>query len=200
MKIIAPRTAVLLTAILPTLASPHVVLRQWEAYAGYQEYVTVVVPHGCGTSPTVEVRVKIPDGVIIAVPEQKAGWVTKITRRKLSEPIIGEGGSRVSEVVDEVSWSNGNLPMDQLGLFTVLVRTPDTPGRVLYFKTIQKCAQGEARWVDVIPDGEPTWKLWARPAPSPFLVLKKAEQPQLGASMQQILEERKRLAPSSAPR
>ena len=200
MKIVTPRILALVIAILPSLAASHVVLQKWEAYAGYQEYVTFVVPHGCGNSPTVEVRVKIPDGITIAAPEQKAGWVTKITRRKLSEPIIGEGGARVSEVVDEVSWSSGNLPADQLGLFTVLVRTPDAPGRVLYFKTIQKCAQGETRWVDVIPEGEPTWKLWARPAPSPFLVLKKTEQPQLGASMQQILEERKRLGSPSAPR
>ena len=34
------------------LASAHVVLQKWTAYAGYQEYVTLAVPHGCGASPT----------------------------------------------------------------------------------------------------------------------------------------------------
>ena len=34
------------------LASAHVVMQKWTAYAGYQEFITVAVPHGCGASPT----------------------------------------------------------------------------------------------------------------------------------------------------
>ena len=192
-----------ITAISIVLVEPvtaHVVLQRMEGNAGYQEYVTIAVPHGCGVSPTTAVRVKIPEGILIVVPEPKAGWLTKIVRRKLAEPMAGEGGAKVTEVIDEVSWTNGNLPVDQLGLFTLLVRTPDAPGRVLFFKTIQKCVVGETKWVDTIAQGEPTWKLWARPAPSPFMLLKKADAPQLGATMQQIMEERSKLGSPSATR
>ena len=193
-------TTFLTSSFLAFPATAHVALQNMEGHAGYQEYVTIVVPHGCGASPTTQVRVKIPEGIMIVAPEQKAGWVTAIIRRKLAEPTIGEGGAKVTEVIDEVSWSNGNLPIDQLGLFTLLVRTPDTPGRVLFFKTIQKCVAGETKWVDTIPQGEPTWKMWARPAPAPFMVLKKPDAPQLGATMQQILEERSKLGAPSATR
>jgi uncharacterized protein YcnI len=200
MKKKALTSVVTLGVLYASAASAHVVLQKWEANAGYQEYVTVVVPHGCGNSPTTEVRVKIPDGVMIAVPEQKSAWNTLVKRRSLSEPIPGEGGAKITEVVDEVAWTGGSLPTDQLGLFTILARMPDKPGQILYFKTIQKCASGETRWVDTVAQGEPAWKIWALPSPSPFLVLKKADGPQLGASMQQIAEERKKLGGGAPPR
>lgn len=183
------------------LASAHVVLQNWAAYAGYQEYVTLAVPHGCGASPTTEVRVKIPDGITIVVPEDKPGWTTRVVKRKLPAPIGGEGGTKISEVVDEIVWSGGSLATDRLGLFTMLARMPDAAGTVIYFKTIQTCATGETRWVDTIPAGEPTWKLWAMPAPSPFIEVQKAPGPQLGATMQQIGAERaKRGGPATVPK
>jgi uncharacterized protein YcnI len=189
-----------LGVLCASTASAHVVLKEMAGRAGWQEYVTVAVPHGCGNSPTTEVRVKIPDGVAIAVPEQKAGWNTLVKRRTLPTPIDFEGGAKLSEVVDEVVWSGGNLPGDQLGRFMILVRLPDKPDQIAYFKTIQQCETGETRWVDTAPPGEPAWKIWAQPQPSPFLVLKKSDQPQLGATMQQIAEERKKLGQGAAPR
>ena len=183
------------------LASAHVVLQKWTAFAGYQEYVTLAVPHGCGASPTTEVRVKIPDGITIVVPEDKPGWTTRVVKRKLPAPVGGEGGTKITEVVDEIAWSGGSLATDRLGLFTMLARMPDAPGTVIYFKTIQTCATGETRWVDTIPAGEPTWKLWALPAPSPFIEVQKPPGPQLGATMQQIGAERaKRGGAAAAPK
>ncbi len=85
------------------LASAHVVLRKWTAYAGYQEYVTVAVPHGCGDSPITEVRIRIPDGITVLVPEDKPGWTTRVTKRKLPAPIGGEGGAEIIEVADEIA-------------------------------------------------------------------------------------------------
>jgi uncharacterized protein YcnI len=178
-------------ALAAAPASAHVVLQKWTAYAGYQEYVTLAVPHGCGDSPTTEIRVRIPEGITIVVPEDKPGWTTKIVKRKLPAPVSGEGGTKISEVIDEIAWSGGSLGTDRLGLFTMLARMPDAPpGTVLFFKTIQTCAKGETRWVDTIPAGEPAWKIWAQPAPSPFLELEKPPGPQLGATMQQIGAER----------
>lgn len=188
-------------APLVSRVDAHVVLQNWEGIAGYQDYVTVVVPHGCGLSPTTELRVKIPEGIYILVPEDKPGWQTRIKTRKLDRPIPGEGGLKITEVADEVSWVGGNLPPDRLGRFTMLVRLPSAPGATLYFKTFQKCAQGESRWIDTVAEGEPTWKIWATEHPSPFLVLKPQTAPQLGATMEQIATERaRRKAATAAPR
>jgi periplasmic copper chaperone A len=186
----AQGTLVVAALLTGSVANAHVVLQKWEATAGYQEYVTLAVPHGCGLSPTTEVRVKIPDGITILVPEEKAGWQTRVTKRKLDQPLRGEGGVQITEAVDEVIWTGGSLPWDRLGLFTMLARMPDTAGRVLYFRTVQKCAEGESRWIDTLPAGEPVWKIWALEHPSPFVELKAATRPQLGATMQQIAAER----------
>ncbi len=173
-------------------ASAHVVMEKWEGYAGYQTFLSLIVPHGCGVSPTTEVRVKVPEGIDIIVPEPKTGWDLNIAMRKLDPPMKGEGGRQITEVVDEITWKGGNLPTNHLGRFNLLVRLPDKPGKVIFFKTIQKCAESETKWVDTVPDGEPAWKVWATPAPAPFVELKPAPGPQLGATMQQIMEERKK--------
>jgi uncharacterized protein YcnI len=189
-----PAAAALLLglSLVAVPASAHIVLQKFEAYAGYQDTVTVVVPHGCGLSPTIELRVKIPDGIFILVPEDKPGWQTRVKTRKLDKPLPGEGGLQITEVADEVTWTGGRLPPDQLGLFNMLVRLPNAPGRTLYFRTVQKCATGESRWIDTVPDGEPTWKVWATEHPSPFVQLRAAPGPQLGATMQEIAAERAR--------
>jgi uncharacterized protein YcnI len=180
-------------------ASAHVIMEKWEAYAGYQTFLTLVVPHGCGAAPTTEVRFKVPDGIDIIVPEPKPGWNLGIAMRKLENPMPGEGGRMVTEVVDEITWSGGNLPTNHLGKFNVLARMPDKPGKVMFFKTIQKCTEGETRWVDTVADGEPVWKVWALPAPSPFVEIKAAPGPQLGATMKEIGEERKKLGKPAGP-
>ena len=191
-------TATVLAA-LP--ASAHVVMEKFEAFAGYQTFLTLAVPHGCGPSPTTEVRVKVPEGIAVIVPEAKPGWTLEISKRKLDKPMPGEGGRPMAEMIDEISWKGGNLPGDQLGRFNLLALMPDKPGKVMFFKTIQKCAEGETKWVDTVADGEPIWKVWAMPAPSPFVELKAPPGPQLGASMQQIGEERKKMMkPGTAPK
>ncbi len=187
-------------AILASVpATAHVVMEKWEANAGYQTFMTLAVPHGCGASPTTEVRIKVPDGIGVFAPEPQAGWKLTIVRKKLDQPRPGEGGRMISEVIDEVVWSGGNLPADQLGRFNFLALMPNTPGKTMYFKTIQKCTEGETKWVDTVADGEPTWKIWATPAPSPFVELKAPAGPQLGASMQQIGEERKKMSKPAGP-
>jgi uncharacterized protein YcnI len=197
---VRPLVAGAALALLSPLASGHVVLQRWAAPAGYQEYVTLVVPHGCGDAPTTSVRVKIPDGITIVVPEEKAGWTTRVTKRKLPAPVAAEGGARLSEVVDEITWSGGSLPSDRLGLFTMLARMPDQPGKIIYFKTIQTCGKEEVRWVDTVAEGEPAWKIWAAPAPAPFIELQKAPGPQLGATMQQIGAERAKRGGGAGPK
>jgi periplasmic copper chaperone A len=185
-------------ALVSASASAHVVMEKWEAYAGYQTFMTLAVPHGCGAAPTTEIRLKVPDGIGVIAPAPEAGWKLSMVRKKLDQPRPGEGGRMVTEVVDEVVWTGGNLPTDQLGRFHFLAMMPNTPGKTLYFKTIQKCSEGETKWVDTVADTEPTWKVWAMPAPSPFVELKAPPGPQLGATMQEIGAERKKVGKPSA--
>ena len=163
----------------------HVVMKDFEARAGYQEFLTLVVPHGCGPEATTRVRVKMPEGTTIAVPEPKVGWQLDIKMRKLDEPMPFEGGRVLSEVVDEFSWS-GSLPSAHLGRFTFLVRLPDEPGKVVYFKTIQECGDIRDSWVETVAAGEETWRLWLLEKPSPFIELVQPSKPQLGVTSEEL--------------
>ena len=67
-----------LAALASSAASAHVTLEQREASIGAPYKAKFRVPHGCGNSPTVKVRVRIPDGVVDVKPMPKA--VGKSTR------------------------------------------------------------------------------------------------------------------------
>jgi len=170
-------------------ANAHLVIENFKGRAGYNEFLNLMVPHGCGPDATTELRMKVPANVALFAPEQKAGWETEIVMRKLDEP-IKRGPMVISEVFDEVIW-RGNLPSNQLGVFRFLARMPSDVGSVVAFKTIQKCGDTEVRWIDVVQPGEPAWKMWVAPEPAPFVEVIDAGAPQLGATMQQLQEARK---------
>ncbi len=174
-----------LTLSAASSANAHIVIENFKGRAGYNEFLTLMVPHGCGPAPTTELRMKIPEGISPAVPEQKEGWETQVIMKKLDEPIRGEGGRMISEVVDEFVW-RGNLPTNQLGTFKFLARMPAKVGSVVAFKTIQKCGDEEVRWVDAIDEGQEAWEMWINPEPAPFVEVITADGPQLGASMEQL--------------
>jgi len=178
-------TAGALTLAVTSTANAHIVIENFKGRAGYNEFLTLMVPHGCGPEATTELRMKIPLGITPAVPEQKDGWETQAIMRKLDEPIRGEGGRVISEVVDEFVWK-GNLPSNQLGTFKFLARMPTKIGSVIAFKTIQKCGDKENRWVEVIEEGQEPWEMWVNPEPAPFVEIVEPAGPQLGATMQQL--------------
>jgi uncharacterized protein YcnI len=190
------KTALLAGALAcaaPLAANAHVVITNMNQYAGWEGAVlTLLVPHGCGDSPTTEVRMKVPDNVNMILPEPKAGWQIKLTKRKLPEP-KKVGRREITEVQDEVIWSGGSLPIDQAGLFTFVTNFPDKPGERVYFKIIQKCASGEVKWVDTVKPEEEIWRTWLLESPSPFVVLGKPPQPQLFAPFEVIAAERKKM-------
>jgi len=177
--------ASVLTLTVASAVNAHIVIEGFKGRAGYNEFLTLMVPHGCGPEATTEIRMKIPVGIAPAVPEQKGGWETQVIMRKLDEPIRGEGGRVMSEVVDEFVWK-GNLPSNQLGTFKFLARMPTEIGSVVAFKTIQKCGEKEDRWVEVIEEGQEPWEMWVNPEPAPFVEIVEPTGPQLGATMQQL--------------
>ena len=183
--------AIAMCGLAPAV-SAHVVIKDFEARAGYNEILTLIVPHGCGAGPTTEIRVKVPDGIATVVPQPQPGWETSLTRRKLDKPIAAEGGRMIADVPDEIVWKGGNLPSNQLGLFNILANMPDKVGMRLYFKTVQKCTDGETKWIETIADSDEMWRVWLKPTPAPFVVLNAAP-PQLGADMATIMKARKEM-------
>ncbi len=182
---------------MPNAADAHLVIENFKGRAGYNEFLTLMVPHGCGSQPTTQIRMKVPESVALFAPEQKAGWETEVVMRKLDEP-IRRGPTVITEVFDEVIW-RGNLPANQLGVFKFLARMPNAVGSIVAFRTIQTCGDEEVRWVDVIEEDQPAWMMWVAPEPSPFVEVIAPDGPQLGASMQQLREAREQMGSPSGP-
>ncbi len=132
----------------------HVVIENFEGRANHNEFLKLMVPHGCGLPPTTEVRMKIPPAVPLFAPEEKDGWETELVMRTLDEPITRPNGQVIREVYDEVVW-RGHLPANHLGIFNFLARITGDIGSVVPFKTIQVCGDKQDRWVEVVDAGEP---------------------------------------------
>lgn len=159
------RSAVLLSVLLsalPSVVTAHVVFSEPEAPAGGYYTGFLRVSHGCGDSPTVSLRVTIPEGVVSARPQPKPGWTLKIDKVPLAKPIMGEGGAQITQRVAAITWT-GRLPVDEFDQFGLSLKLADTSGP-LYFPAIQRCDKGENDWT-TIPDSPEHWHHVDRPAP-----------------------------------
>lgn len=172
-------------------AQAHIIIEGFQGRANYNEFLTLMVPHGCGVSDTTELRMRIPGNIPLFVPEEKAGWETELVMRKLDAPIT-RGNRTITEVYDEVIW-RGHLPTAHLGVFKFMARIIGPVDSVVPFRVIQTCGETQDRWIDVVADGEPGWKMFALDAPAPFIVIVEGDGPQRGASSEEIGAERQRL-------
>jgi uncharacterized protein YcnI len=166
------RKTLLSAAIVAALAAvpaatAHVGPTKTTAHAGSYDIIGFTVPHGCEGSPTRAVSIQIPAGVTSAKPRPKPGWRITIKRGKLPQPVKDFAGNTVTTGVLEVTWTGGPLPDAWFDTFELNLGLPDTPGKTLYFKTLQRCAKGVHRWVQipVKGQGEPD-----EPAPAVKLV------------------------------
>jgi hypothetical protein len=161
------RLAIILGAGIAALAAPalaHVVLTVREAPAGSYYTGAFEVGHGCAGSATTALRVEIPDAILNAKPQPKAGWTLEIEREPLATPIKGDGGETITTRAKAFTW-RGRLPDDEFDEFGVMAKLPSAPG-VLVFPAVQTCEQGETRWVETPAAGQP------RPAhPAPTLTV-----------------------------
>ena len=145
----------LLAALIASPAGAHITLERQEAAVGASYKAVFRVGHGCGTSPTLKVRVRIPDGVIAVKPMPKPGWQVETVKGKYDKSCTMIHSVTVTEGVKEVAWT-GRLPdenYDELVLSTYL--TDDlVPGRMLYFPVVQECESGTHRWIEIPQDGK----------------------------------------------
>jgi uncharacterized protein YcnI len=147
------------------LASPafgHVVLTAKEAKIAAPFTANFKVEHGCDGSPTVRLRIQIPEGVI-AVRAQKPGWTVSTVTGKYSGTYV-HNGAPVSEGIREVAFT-GNLPDKTEETFPIELFLTDVlkPNTTVYFPVVQECQVGVTRWIE-IPAAGKTAKDYERPA------------------------------------
>ena len=146
-------------------ACAHVTLEQRQAPADSYYKASLRVTHGCKGSPTVRVRIRLPDGVTGVRAQPKPGWKLDITRVKLAVPLDDGHGGKITEGVGEVSWSGATLPDEHFDEFALIMRLPDRPGTTLYFPVVQECSQGAHRWIE-IPEAGKSSRDYKEPAPA----------------------------------
>jgi uncharacterized protein YcnI len=136
-------------------ASAHISLENRQATIGADYKAVFAVPHGCGGSATIKIRVQIPEGVIAVEPMPKPGWNVDVIKGKYS----GEydyHGTKLSDGAKEVVWSGGALPGHSRDEFVISTFLTDglKPNSTLYFPTVQECEQGVSRWIEMPAEGQ----------------------------------------------
>jgi periplasmic copper chaperone A len=155
-------------AVIVSPLSAHMVLQQGEAAAGSYYKATFGAGHGCEGSPTIRVRIQIPDGVTSVKPQPKAGWQLSTVKKTYKTPIVDHGRT-ITEGVGEVIWTGGKLLDENYDEFVIQVKLPETAGATVYFPAVQECEVGVHRWIE-IPEAGKTRRDYKEPAPQVVLV------------------------------
>lgn len=165
--------AVALLALSATPAFAHITLETQQAPIGAAYKAVFRVGHGCEGSPTVKIRVQIPEGVIAVKPMPKPGWQLETVKGRYAAT-YDYYGTPANEGVKEVVWSGGNLPDEFYDEFVLRgYLTADlAPDTKLYFPVVQDCEKGSDRWIE-IPEAGKTADDYETPAPGILLLPKK---------------------------
>jgi periplasmic copper chaperone A len=161
-----------LTLALATTASAHITTDP--AIGPSDGYATLAfqVPHGCEDSPTTQVRIQIPPNVPSVTPAVHPLWDVE-TKEGRKEPVELHGEKITRGVSEVIYTAKRPLPPDRLDLLPVSVKLPPgKPGEPVYFPTIQSCAKGETRWIQIPAEGESADDL---ESPAPAVTLEAAE-------------------------
>ncbi|WP_424929914.1 copper chaperone PCu(A)C [Amaricoccus tamworthensis] len=135
--------------LLAGSASAHSTLKQKLATVGTTSKLVMRVPHGCDGEASHTVRIALPEGFYAAKPMPKPGWDLEVVTGAYETP-YNNHGTEMTEGVREIIWSNGNLPdefYDEF-VFRGAVGPNVDAGSVMFFPTVQECANGVADWTD----------------------------------------------------
>ena len=116
------------------LASAHIDPDPVVAQAGSRLTVGFTVEHGCEGSPTVQLDMRLPEGVADPMTEPVDGW---------------DGSVETVDGAVIVTFTGGPLADDVEGTFSVTMTLPPTPDETLYFPFVQRCETGEIRWIQI---------------------------------------------------
>src|SRR3546814_518055 len=116
-----------------TQAYGHVTLEQGEAAIGSTYKAVLRVPHGCEGSPTLKVRIQLPEGVLGVKPMPKAGWTLETVKGDYASS-YSLWGEPVTSGVKEITWT-GKLLDEHYDEFVFRGYLADAlpPNTVLYF-------------------------------------------------------------------
>jgi uncharacterized protein YcnI len=150
-------------------ASAHITLEVPEAPASGTYKAVLRVGHGCEGSPTVAIRVQIPDGMIAVKPMPKPGWELTTRIEAYPEP-VQYFEDTLTEGVREIAWTGGRLPDEWYDEFVFRGRLPDdAAGTMLWFPVVQECEAGVHRWIEIPAEGK-TADDYEAPAPGLRLI------------------------------
>jgi uncharacterized protein YcnI len=138
--------AAVLAAGVAGLVAPavaHVGTSPAEVHKGATFEVGFGIGHGCDGSPTVAVRLQVPEGVTAVKPLVKPGWEIEVVK----------DGDRVTQV----NWTGGSVDDALYDRFTIRGQVDDTVAEesVVYFPIVQECAAGVHRWISIPVEGQP---------------------------------------------
>lgn len=156
-------------AMTATGAFAHATFEKSEAQQGAGYKAVLRVPHGCSGEATLKVRIQIPEGVIAVKPMPKAGWTLE-TVKGAYEKEYDYFGSKLTEGVKEIVWT-GELLDEHYDEFVFSARITDAfaVGSMVYFPTVQECANGAERWIEIPAEGQDAHDLEG-PAPGVKIV------------------------------
>lgn len=156
-------------AFTATGAFAHATFEKGEAQQGAGYKAVLRVPHGCNGESTLKVRIQIPEGVIAVKPMPKAGWTLETVKGPY-EKEYDYFGSKLTEGVKEVVWT-GELLDEHYDEFVFRANITDAfaVGSMVYFPTVQECANGAERWIEIPAEGQDAHDLEG-PAPGVKIV------------------------------
>jgi uncharacterized protein YcnI len=153
-------------------AAAHITTNPSEGPSDGFATVTFQVPHGCEESPTTQVRIKVPPSVPSVTPSVHPLW--EVTTKEGRKDKVELHGETITKGVSEVTYTARQpLPADRLDSFPISLKLPaGKEGESVYFPTIQRCEQGQTRWIQIPAEGESPHDL---EEPAPAVVLTAAE-------------------------
>lgn len=159
------------TLSLAGTAGAHITANPSEAPSDSYATVRFDVGHGCEDSPTTQLKIKVPPSVASATPAVHPLWDVAIKEGRKNK--VDLHGETITRGVSEVTYTAKKpLPSDRLDFFTLSVKLPaGKPGESVAFPTVQKCAKGETRWIQVPAAGENPDEL---ESPAPAITLTEA--------------------------
>ena len=170
-RLAAVGTGVMLAVGAAGSVSAHVSIDEEAVEAGSRAVVTFALAHGCGGSPTTQVRIQVHESIPDVTPTINANWTVDKVIEPLDDPIVGSHGELLNERVREVVYT-AITPLEDgyRDTFELSIEVPDSAvGQTLYFPTIQRCEVGETAWIEIPTDGADGGAL-AAPAPSVLVV------------------------------
>lgn len=152
-------------------AQAHITFENKEVEAGSTVKFVLRVPHGCSGSPTIAVKIALPEELTEAKPQPKPGWTLDITRVEAQGDGSGETshdvhGGHDDAIVQEIAWSGGRLEDAHFDVFVFRAKVDeDVAAAEIFVPVVQECESGVERWIEIPPAGASSDDL-KFPAPS----------------------------------